>query len=234
MYHGIGASGEGPTRFVVPAARFERQMMWLKRRRYNVMSLDEYLRCRAEYRLPPPKTVVVTLDDGYLDNITIGRPILERLGVPATIFVVSGVDRNTWSTSEDVAGRPLMSLDDTQRALGGVITFGAHSRTHPKLPEVSPPEAEREVGGSKEDLEAGLGVPITTFAYPYGRVNDDVREIVVAAGFACACGVVPGRNRPAADNYLLRRMEVFGTDRLPRFALIVWLGEIGMKWRRRT
>jgi peptidoglycan/xylan/chitin deacetylase (PgdA/CDA1 family) len=232
MYHAIGAPGERPSRYVVPVKSFARQMRWLKRRGYHVTGLDDYARYRSEHRLPPAKTIVVTFDDGYLDNLTLARPILEQLGLPATIFLVSAVeDRNAWSTGGSLAQRPMMKLEDARQAVGGLLTFGAHTRTHPALPDISPAEAEREVTGSKHDLERALGVPVTTFAYPHGRVDDEVRAIVERAGFTCACGVVPGRNRPAADDFLLRRVEIFGTDGLVRFALTVLLGDVGRRRR---
>jgi peptidoglycan/xylan/chitin deacetylase (PgdA/CDA1 family) len=235
MYHAVGGAGERPSRYVVPVKRFERQMKWLKRRRYNVISLDEYVRYRSEFRVPPGKTVVVTFDDGYVDNFALAEPILERLGLPATVFLVSSAEgRNTWSTGDGLANRPLIALEDARRALGGAFTFGAHTRTHPKLPELSAEEAEREIAGSKEELEAALGVPLTTFAYPYGRVNPAVRELVGDAGFSGACGVVGGRNRAAGDDLELRRVEVLGTRGLLRFAITVWLGDVGKPRRRRA
>lgn len=125
-----------------------------------------------------------------------------------------------------------MALEDARDAIGGVLAFGAHTRTHPKLPELPIEEARHEIAESKRELEDALGVPVTTFAYPYGRVSPEVRDLVADAGFAGACGVLPGRNRPAADGFALRRVEVFGSDRLLRFALTVWLGDIGMRRRR--
>lgn len=233
MYHGIGAPGEPASRYVLPVQRFRRQMRWLRRRNYNVLGLEELVQARADFRLPPPRSVVITIDDGYLDNLTLARPVLEELGLPATVFLVSAAgSANGWSTSDGVAGRPLMSLEDARHASGGLLSFGAHTRTHPKLPRVPPREARIEIAGSKEDLEAALGVPVTTFAYPYGELSAYVREAVVAAGFAGACSTLPGRNRPAQDGFALRRIEIRGTDRLPRFAATLAFGELRRRRRR--
>jgi peptidoglycan/xylan/chitin deacetylase (PgdA/CDA1 family) len=83
---------------------------------------------------------------------------------------------------------------------------------------------EREVAGSRSELEAALGVPVTVFAYPYGERSPDAEQAVVGAGYLAACGTDPGRNRPSCDLYALRRLEVRGTDSLLRFALALWLG----------
>ncbi|MEP7358666.1 MAG: glycosyltransferase, partial [Anaerolineales bacterium] len=89
MYHGFSAPGEAWGRFTLPVRRFEQHMAWLKFWRYNVISLDEYLDYRRQHRLSPPRSVVITIDDGYADNETLALPVLRRYGFPATIFLVS-------------------------------------------------------------------------------------------------------------------------------------------------
>jgi peptidoglycan/xylan/chitin deacetylase (PgdA/CDA1 family) len=235
MYHAFAASGERASRYIVPAKRFARQMAWLKKRGYNVISLAEYLDYRREHRFPPPKSVVITIDDGYADNDTVARPILEQLGLPATVFLVSSAGgENGWSEhGSALAGRPLLGIADVRRMLDGPIEFGAHTRSHPVLDDLEPAEAAEEVVGSKQDLEEGLGRPIVAFAYPYGSLNAEVREIVERAGFLGACGVRPGRNRPATDSFALNRIEISGTYTLPRFAATLLLGDTRLLLGRR-
>ena len=62
-----------------------------------------------------------------------------------------------------------------------------------------------------------LGKEVRHFAYPYGLFNDAVRDAVIAAGYRAACSTRSGFNRPGEDPYLLRRIDVFGTDRLWQF-----------------
>jgi peptidoglycan/xylan/chitin deacetylase (PgdA/CDA1 family)/glycosyltransferase involved in cell wall biosynthesis len=224
MYHAIGGKGESPSRWVLPATRFERQLSWLKRRGYNVIGLDEFVRARAEHRLPPPKSVVLTFDDGYADTVELALPALERYGFPATVFLVSAAGgRAHWDRVGETAGRALLTPSSAV-GLNGRLHFGAHSRTHPSLPALEPRDVEREVAGSRSELEAALGVPVTVFAYPYGERSPDAEQAVVGAGYLAACGTDPGRNRPSCDLYALRRLEVRGTDSLLRFALALWLG----------
>ena len=64
-------------------------MRWLAGRGYRILSLEEYVRCRQEHRLPPPRSVVITFDDGYADNASIAAPILAKHRFPATIFLVT-------------------------------------------------------------------------------------------------------------------------------------------------
>lgn len=234
LYHAVDESGAHPSRFVIPLRRFERQMKWLVRRGYRAISLDELLRLRRKNVLPAPRSIVVTFDDGYVDNTALAAPLLERLGIPATIFLVSGTDgRSSWNVREPLMGRRLLTLSEATTARSRLLGFGAHTRTHPRLTEVDSTALGSEVAGSKSDLEEAFGEEVIGFAYPYGRHDERVRAEVARAGFLGACTVEEGRNRPATDDYLLRRVEIYGTDSLLRFALSVWLGSAERPFSRR-
>ena len=226
MYHAVGGRGEPPSLYVVPGRRFERQMRWLRRRGYRVIALDELVSCRLEGRLPPAKSIVVTFDDGYADNLAVAAPVLAQHGFPATIFLVSEAgSRVCWNADPDVSGRPLITPSEARELSNGLVGFGAHSRTHPDLTSLTLAEGGVEVAGSRRDLEEALGATVTTFAYPYGRWNPEIRELVRRAGYLAACTVNAGRNRPSIDPYELRRLEVRGTDSMLRFIMTVWLGD---------
>jgi peptidoglycan/xylan/chitin deacetylase (PgdA/CDA1 family)/GT2 family glycosyltransferase len=225
-YHAFTTDGERPSRYVVSARSLDRQLRWLERRGYTVLSLGEYLDHRATHSFPPAKSVVITVDDGYVDNDTVARPILERHGVRATIFLITGSNgRHPHASDPALVDRPLLALDQAVGIVGGTIDLGAHTRTHPDLTAVSAAEADEEVEGSKRDLETALGRPVASFAYPNGALDDDVRRVVEEAGFEAAVGTKPGHSRPATDAFDLRRLEVRGTDSLLRFATMLVFGE---------
>jgi glycosyltransferase involved in cell wall biosynthesis/peptidoglycan/xylan/chitin deacetylase (PgdA/CDA1 family) len=221
MYHALAPRGEPASRYILPARRFARQLRWLRRRGYTVLGLDEYVRYRLEHTLPPPRSVVITLDDAYADNAE-----LRRHGLTATIFAVSrrmgGL--NDWSPGAEVQGRQLMTWEQAAELRRDGIEFGAHTRTHASLPGLAPEELADEIAGSRRDLEARLG-PIRHFAYPYGRLDDAAVRAVEEAGFASACGIEEGRNSPGTPAFALRRVEIHGTDSLLRFALTLALGK---------
>lgn len=58
---------------------------------YNVVSLDDALASAAGTRPLPPRSLLITFDDGYADNADYALPLLERRGLPAVLFVSSGV-----------------------------------------------------------------------------------------------------------------------------------------------
>ena len=223
MYHAVGEDGEPPSRYVLPIRRFKRQMEWLRFRRYNVISLEELVAHFRQHRLLPEKTIVLTFDDGYSDNVELALPVLTRLGFPATMFLVSrSPGKPIWECDPEVKRRPLLRLTEA-RLLRERLSFGAHTRTHPRLPDLAPAEIEREVAGSRSDLESVLDMTVSTFAYPYGETNPEVQTAVEDAEFLSGCGITQGLNWHATDLYDLRRLEVRGSDSLPRFALTIWL-----------
>jgi glycosyltransferase involved in cell wall biosynthesis/peptidoglycan/xylan/chitin deacetylase (PgdA/CDA1 family) len=226
LYHALAPRGEPASRYVIPARRFARQLRWLRLRRYTVLGLDEYVRHRLEHTLPPPRSVVITLDDAYADNSELAHPLLRRHGLTATIFAVSRRmgELNLWSPGAKVQGRPLMTWEQAAELRRDGLEFGAHTRTHASLPGLPPAELADEIAGSRADLEERLG-PIRHFAYPYGRVDDAAVHAVEQAGFTSACGIEEGRNSPGTPPFVLRRCEIHGTDSLLRFALTLALGK---------
>lgn len=100
MYHRIVADDAAPGRdfspnreLMVRASEFDRQMEFIARH-YNCLSLSEALGLLRQGKLPR-RTVVVTFDDGYLDNLTLALPILRTHGVPATIYIATGIIDNS-------------------------------------------------------------------------------------------------------------------------------------------
>ena len=226
LYHALAPRGEPASRYILPARRFARQLRWLRLRGYTVLGLDEYVRHRLEHTLPPPRSVVITLDDAYADNAELAHPLLRRHGLTATIFAVSrGMGQlNLWSEGAEVQGRPLMTWEQAEELRRDGLGFGAHTRTHASLPGLPPAELGDEVGGSRVDLEGRLGA-IRHFAYPYGRLDEASVRAVEEAGFVSACGIEEGRNSPGTPPFALRRCEIRGTDSLLRFALTLALGK---------
>jgi peptidoglycan/xylan/chitin deacetylase (PgdA/CDA1 family) len=230
LYHAVGAPGEPASRFVVPVRRLERQLRWLARRRYRVVALSELLTTDDV----PRKTVALTFDDGYVDNLTLAFPLLERLGLPATVFAVSDRQENNWDRQGPLRGRPLLT-PDRLRELAPLVAVGAHTCSHRSLEHLSAQELEDEVAGCRRELQDALKAPIALFAYPYGQFDEEARSAVEAAGFSGAVGVVSGRVHSDDDPYALPRLEIYGTFSFLRFLLTLWLGDTRLltRWQAR-
>jgi len=224
MYHRVGR-GRGDRRYVVSPRRFDAQMSVLARRGYRVLSLADALKRRDEGALPAD-AVVITFDDGFADCVQHAAPVLRRFGFPATFFLVSGRmgETNVWDGA-DAPRAPLMTWRDASDLAGGGFELASHSVTHPVLTALDAVKARAEIAGSRRALEDRLAQPIRFFAYPFGRVDGRVRDLVQEAGYLAACTTQAGFNVSALDPYLLRRFEITGTASPSMFRRTLVFGE---------
>ena len=160
MYHAFSEHDES-NRFVVPRRKLARQMRILSLLGYRTIGFEELAETLREAGLPPARRFAITIDDGYRDNLEVAQPILKRHGFAATIFLVSGRIGGVcdWTDDDKLRTAALLSPNDLSSMRGDTTTFGAHTRTHPVLPEMPDGGFEAEIGGSREDLEEQLGAP---------------------------------------------------------------------------
>jgi peptidoglycan/xylan/chitin deacetylase (PgdA/CDA1 family) len=94
-YHRVAEVSHDPFDICITPQHFVEQLEVLRRYAHPV-SLQELVRKLTDGNLPP-KAVVLTIDDGYVDNLDYAKPVLERYQIPATIFVVTGnLGREFW------------------------------------------------------------------------------------------------------------------------------------------
>jgi peptidoglycan/xylan/chitin deacetylase (PgdA/CDA1 family) len=236
MYHAIGSSHEEVSPYIMPADRFARQMTWLRKMGYRPIPLKEFLACRQDHHLVPVGSVIITFDDGYIDNYTHAYPVLREQNIPATIFLVSGYIglKNKWDGQNQLVDRQLLSWSQIQEMLEQGVEFGAHTCTHPLLTAIPSATAEEEITLSRRQLQKTLGESVDLFAYPYGEFDPSIQSMVQQAGFAAACSVDAGLNTLITPVFSLRRTEIWGTDSLPRFLLSVWMGDAEALGLRRS
>ena len=180
---------------------FSFQLEGLRHRGFHFVSLDEYVRHAVDANQGPGKRVAVTFDDGWRDNHTHALPVLTRLGIPATFFVVSG-------KMDGVAAERRMTPGMLRELMAAGMEIGGHTRTHPNLASLPESELDAEIGGCKADLENLLGQAIRFLAYPGGRFNEAVVRCAERHGFQAACSVVAAGYNERSARYRLSR-DVF-------------------------
>ncbi len=234
MYHAFGREGEPASRWVLPGRSFGRQLRLLRFLRRNVLDAATLHRLLAEGRPPPPRSVVITIDDGYADALDVAAPLLARAGLPATLFVVADAlgGANDWDPGSPLFGRRLLDETGVRAAAAAGLRIGAHGATHRPLDGLEPADLEAETLGARRRLEAVVGQAPATFAYPYGRADPAAQAAVAAAGYLGAFGVRDGATWPGTPRFELRRTEVRGTDRLMRFVIAVLTGSSRVPRRR--
>ena len=227
MYHNIAPAPRDirvyRSLYVNPRA-FARQMWLLRRLGYVGLSMtaaEPYLRGEREGRV-----AVITLDDGYADNLQTAMPVLQRYGFSATCYVVSGQvgQYNRWDADRLGVRKPLMTAEQLREWHAGGMEIGAHTRTHPRLTQCDETQLRNEIHGSKAELEDLLALPVSQFCYPYGDHDDRVVGMTREAGFAAATTTRRGRAIPGTDPWRLPRIQIARHHLLPQFAMKILSG----------
>ena len=212
-YHRFGSRGG---RLNVTPAAFEAQMEFLARNGYHVVPLHKLAGFLEGREALPPKTVAITIDDGYKSTFEIAWPILRKFGFPATVYLytdfVGAGDALTWAQMKDMTAT-------------GLVDIQPHSKTHANLTLQLPGETEaryrdrirREVDVPVAILRDRLAMTSFSYAYPYGDVNDYVVELLSKQKVDHGVTVTPGGNVFYAYPLMLRRSMVFGNDDLDAF-----------------
>lgn len=227
MYHWINDDlGDRLRLYGVRPGAFERQVSRLRAAGYRAISLGDLRSHLCGTTTLPARAVVLTFDDGYLDNVENAGPVLEAAGWSATVFVVTehmgGV--NEWDLHAGDPPRRLMTWEDVRRLDGTVFQFEPHSRTHPFLNRVDRARARDEIVGSKKRIEDELGRAAQVFSYPHGAYDDEAEAAVRDAGFLAAVTDVWGLNRAGDDPLRIRRTMITSRDVLATFAFKVLTG----------
>jgi len=220
MYHQVDTPASSrEQRFCTPPKAFLSQMRWLKSAGFAPVSLAQISAHIAHGTPLPERSVHVTFDDGFVGVLEHAWPVMQELSIPATLFAVSACigKTNAWMHQRGFPARALLSKEQVRLLADQGMDIGSHTRNHVHLPDIPVQRASEEILVSKGELEDLLGREVTHFAYPYGQVNAEVRNLVAKAGYHGACSTRSGFNRPGGDPYLIRRIDVFGTDKLWQF-----------------
>ncbi len=202
MYHSIGTE-QGDSLSVNPS-NFERQMDFIKKSGYKVITLDQLVESINAGRTYLPKTVVITFDDGFEDNYISAFPILSKYGMPATMFLVTGyIGRE----------KGYLTWDQVQVMAKNGIDFGGHTRGNVYLPSVEDSGILwEEVSGCKKDIESHTGGEVRYFCYPTGAFTEKVKDSVKLAGYRGACTTHRGKDRSNKDVFALNRVKITNSD----------------------
>jgi peptidoglycan/xylan/chitin deacetylase (PgdA/CDA1 family) len=220
-YHAV--SPAWPAALSIEPEPFERQLRGLADRGYRGATLSQAIGAP-----PAERTVAVTFDDAYRSVLELALPILDRLGMPASVYVPTawpergkpmrwpGIDQ--WLGGEHEHELACMSWEELRGLADHGWEIGSHTRSHPRLPELDDATLDDELVGSRADCEAGMGRPCETLAYPYGAVDERVVEAAERAGYRLAVS-------------LPRRLHAPRPLCWPRVGIYHVDGEADWRWR---
>ena len=205
MYHSISDAG-GPTS--IPTPVFAAQMQALSDSGYHVAEFADLVTWRDGTDTLPPKTAIITFDDGFLDFRDAAWPILSKLNFPAIVFLPTDCMGaiESWPGANDPP-RPLMSWSDISALHKDGAGFGSHSLDHANLTQLDKERLNLQLRQSRNHLQDALGEPVDAFAAPYGAVNKTVRD-AIADYYDIAAGTRLGRAEFSVDIFDVPRLEM--------------------------
>lgn len=203
-YHEVSPRGENRSPYEVTQGLLARQLEEAISIGYRFVPLRELVSSLREGDGLAGK-ISVTFDDAYIGFASYAVPILQRLGIPATVFApTEGLGRPPrWlqRSSRLVTEGELRSL-----ALTPGIDVESHGRSHESLAGLSSSRQRAELRGSKERLESLLGQTVEFFAYPYGEYGQETPSLAREAGYGAAFTFMSGRLSTPVDPYRLPRL----------------------------
>ncbi|OGD86905.1 hypothetical protein A2Z23_01425 [Candidatus Curtissbacteria bacterium RBG_16_39_7] len=211
-YHYIGANpnpaDKARNSLSVDPFQFEQELEWLSQNGYQSITLEDLYENLTSLKELPPKPIILTFDDGYIDFYYNAYPILRKYNFSAVSFIPTGfVGRPgymTWSMVEEISTR-------------GGVEFESHGVNHKDLASLSEQELVRELEDSKKVLEEKTGRPVDFLAYPYGGFNQRVVQIVRKTGYKSAVSTISGEKQMGDELFALRRIRVPGMPTLVAF-----------------
>ncbi|WP_254777083.1 polysaccharide deacetylase family protein [Paenibacillus sp. yr247] len=194
---------------VISPAKLEEQMTYLHDHGYTPVSLATFISLIEGNgsAAAPEKPVLLTFDDGYIDNYEQALPILAKYAFPATLFISPGmVDQVGYLNWEQIKKLHEAGWD-----------IQPHGMTHPHLPKLSANQQAYEILEARKQIEEQLGVKADVFCYPYGEFNKITLKILMDHGFRYAFTTQQGYATDQQPPYQLKRIFINGEEDLHSF-----------------
>ncbi len=189
---------------------FESQLEALKENNYQTLFVSDVAASLRAGENVDAKSVVLSFDDGYEDFYTKAFPLLKKYNYKATLYVII-----------NALGTPGYLTRDQVRELAssGLVEIGSHTFNHPDLRSKKTKDAKFEIEESKKTLEQISGIPVETFAYPFGFFKESFFALETEAGYTAAVSVIPGAKHSIGNIWALRRIRPDNRQ-----------GEVFIKW----
>lgn len=197
--------------YVVSAENFEKQMKYLSENGFQtILMRDLYYYFEGEKDLPK-NSVIINFDDGVVNQYESAFPILKKYNQVATFFVfTNAMDRNV----------NYINWAQLAEMVDGGMEIGSHTNLHPFLTKIADNKLmEKEIKGSKDEIESRLGVNVLSFAYPFGEYNESIKQPVKDTGYFVARGIKNGKEHSKENLYDLR--AYFVTNDFERFKKLI-------------
>ena len=211
---------------------FRRQMEFVRSSGLPFLHLTDYLDTLGRGG-DAGRGVVLTFDDGYESVYTGAWPVLRKLGLPATVFLVTGYmgRANDWDQPlARGAFRHLSWEQAREMAADGLVRFASHGVTHRDLTALDDAALEREFYESRAAITEELGRVPEAFSYPFGRFDARVVTALREAGYTYGIAVTSSPGGSRRNPLAVARTGMYLTDGVNALAVRLGLRSPGRYW----
>lgn len=212
MYHEVVELGPSSSymnhHISINPKKFEQQMRFISENNYKTVFMRDLADNIRANQLEPRKTVALTFDDGTQDFYDTALPLLKKYNIRATLYANPGFD----GTNERMTHTMIREISES-----GLVEIAAHTMLHINLTKVEAEEVHEEVFASKAVLEYITGIPVLSFAYPFGEYTDAAIETIMSAGFQSAVIANEQPSKSREKLYVLPRRTIGETDTAATF-----------------
>lgn len=229
MYHHVNHKGS----FInVTPDNFEKQMRFLKDKGYNTINTIDYLEIINRGLKIPKKTVMITFDDGWLDNWLFAYPILKKYKLKAVVFIITSLISQSKKRSindfiipdhsgclekikTDRSDEVMLSWEEIKEMENsGLIDIQSHSHTHKRWDKIFSDNIElkehlyKDLKTSKDLIEEKLNKNCIALCWPWGIYNENYINIAKNLGFKLCFTTEKGTNSIHSDMYKIKRIVI--------------------------
>lgn len=206
MYHSVAYN---KIFFTVKPEDFKKQMAYFVEKKYSVIPLAKLAGMIKNKEKIPPKTLVLTFDDGFEDNYFNVFPVLKKYNFSATVFSATDfIGKEQKNESTGILFKTLNWVKIKEMHDSGLVDFEPHGCSHSELTRLSLDQARKEILNSRKTIEETLRKKCDFFAYPRGKYNKEIINILKENGFLAALTVDSGRAGHDSELLKLPRMSV--------------------------
>lgn len=194
---------------VISPAKLQEQMAYLHNHGYTPVSLAAFISLMEGQSIEaaPEKPVLLTFDDGYIDNYEQAMPLLAKYSFPATLFISPGTSNQ----------EGYLNWEQIKKMQEAGWDIQPHGMTHPHLPQFSADQQVYEILEARKQIEEKLGTKADVFCYPYGEYNKTTLKLLKDHEFRYAFTIEQGFATNQQSPYLLKRLFINGEESLKSF-----------------
>lgn len=222
MYHKIVEEGfDSKHKTFLTAKNFEHQLSYLKRKGFSPITFSDIHEKTLKDSPFPKKPILLTFDDGYVSMVTRALPLLNKFRFRAVFYILAdfSIRKNFWDPNE--LEPELMTKEQVHLLVQNGMEIGAHSVGHSYFPNLTEKEIFHEILQSKQILEKEFHVPVISFAYPFGAIDEKSKKALNRSPFLFGISTDTGGRSFFEDLNQVFRINIFPND-------------IGIKFRKKT